>query len=228
MSDKPSIKTKRQGSWRRVWVEVDGADASHLGYAGYPVRIGPHATLRMAGIGGVGTDPQYRRQGLARQVFAHAMSQLETEGYHIAGLFTSRNIVAHRLYRRFGFVDVRRRGNWRKLLDAPEYLRRMMSKIAQGREEFGRRRITLVVELTGASPTGIIIESGAARVAPAIPVTADLVLALDQATLVGLAQHELTMSYAVAANRLRWSGEEALFMLLAEAQASQCQPIWEG
>ncbi len=118
--------------WRRVALYEGDQDISHLGYAPMPMCMGPVARLRMAGIGGVGTDPAYRRQGLARQVFARSLEEMRTEGYASVGLYTGTQIVAHRLYRQFGFVDILPGQAAAKLLDPAQFVRTSFADLLRG------------------------------------------------------------------------------------------------
>ncbi len=101
-----AIRVKKRGDWTRVFAEESGRDVSHVSYRARPVRLGREGILRMAAIGGVGTDPEFRRRGLARQGFTRVMGGIHSEGDSCVGLHTSSKIIAHRLYGRFGFGDV--------------------------------------------------------------------------------------------------------------------------
>lgn len=59
--------------------------------------------VRMGGIGGVTTHPDYRRRGLANQLMAHAAETMRSSGYELGLLFT---IIPARFYRRLGWCSV--------------------------------------------------------------------------------------------------------------------------
>jgi ribosomal protein S18 acetylase RimI-like enzyme len=90
--------------WRHARVvEVDGA------VVGY-VRIFDRrmwlrgARLRAAGIGSVGTHPDYRRRGLATALLRDTLALLRREGYHLSFLGSE---VAAAFYERLGWRVVR-------------------------------------------------------------------------------------------------------------------------
>ncbi len=60
-------------------------------------------TLALGGIGSVGTDPDYRRRGLARLVLLDAVADMERRGMALALLFGDEN-----LYHRLGWVTLPR------------------------------------------------------------------------------------------------------------------------
>jgi len=76
---------------------IDGRDVSRHVVRSYRVRIGA-ATLRMAGIGDVGTEPAFRLRGYASRVLQHSLRWMKAEGYDISMLFGIPNF-----YNRLGF-----------------------------------------------------------------------------------------------------------------------------
>ena len=60
-------------------------------------------TVALGGIGSVGTDPEYRRRGLARSLLSEAAADMERRGMALALLFGDEN-----LYRRLGWVTLPR------------------------------------------------------------------------------------------------------------------------
>ncbi|MFA5006027.1 MAG: GNAT family N-acetyltransferase [Candidatus Izemoplasmatales bacterium] len=67
----------------RMLVAVDGGKVvSMVNYYPGPVRIGP-ATIRVASIGSVCTDPAYRGQGLAANLLRLAEAKMLAEGIHV-------------------------------------------------------------------------------------------------------------------------------------------------
>lgn len=67
----------------RMLVAVDGGKVvSMVNYYPGPVRIGP-ATIRVASIGSVCTDPAYRGQGLAARLLRLAEKKMLEEGIHV-------------------------------------------------------------------------------------------------------------------------------------------------
>lgn len=81
--------------------EVDGKIVSHVWVAERPVFYRGQAILPMGGIGGVGTLPEYRGQGLATLLLEDAISYMKRKGHAISMLFTDINPF----YARLGWVD---------------------------------------------------------------------------------------------------------------------------
>ena len=65
---------------------LDGRDVSRQSTMSYTVRIGA-AAYRMAGVAGVGTEPEFRRRGYARRVLDHSLQWMNARGYDISMLF---------------------------------------------------------------------------------------------------------------------------------------------
>ena len=219
------------GPWRRLIIHDQGKDVSHLSYAPQPVRLGPAAAVRMAGIGGVGTDPTYRRQGLARRVFARSLEEMRAEGYACAGLYTGADIIAHRLYRQFGFVDTVVAQAAAKLLNPPQFLRARLADLLRGDhlpEEVRTWRAHLQMHLLEHPPTFLRISHQEVELLPQPPARVDLTVALSTRTLLGLVWDHLTIDYAASARLIEWQGEEAHWRTLAAAFAAHHKILLEG
>ena len=83
-------------------IVVDGRVVSALRIWDRQIYLGA-TPVRMGGIGGVCTHPDYRRRGLASRLMAHTCQVLRAEGYELGLLFT---LVPARFYRRFGWCSV--------------------------------------------------------------------------------------------------------------------------
>ncbi len=204
------VKIEKHDRWTRVFVEEEGRDVSHLNYGPVAFALGPRAPIGMAGIGGVGTNPQYRRRGLARQVFARAMQAMAEEGYSCVGLHTGTDIVAHRLYRRFGFVDIFVHEPAVKVLDPEAFFARgltgRLSRAAEGAPEFADWRCDLTLQPVEAQAVHLRIESGAAEATPSAA-RADLTVTALRSILIRLWWGMLTPQFAEAGGFIRWEGE---------------------
>jgi GNAT superfamily N-acetyltransferase len=90
--------------WRHARVvEVDGAVVGYLRI--FDRRMWLRGTrLRAAGIGSVGTHPDYRRRGLATALLRDTLALLRREGYHLSFLGSE---VAAAFYERLGWRIVR-------------------------------------------------------------------------------------------------------------------------
>ncbi len=102
MSD--NVEITAEGGTVRAF--IGGERVSSLGINTRRLQIAPGVFVECGGIGGVGTPPEHRGKGLSTSVMAAAMEHQKRLGKHVSALYTGRRIVAHRLYRRFGFADV--------------------------------------------------------------------------------------------------------------------------
>ncbi len=223
-----AIGTKAQGDWTRVFAELDGRDVSHLAYSPRRLQVGVEGIVRMGGIAGVATDPAFRRQGLASRVLAHAIDRMRADGYSCAGLFTSTKIVAHRLYRRHGLVDVAYGRRAIKLLDPRRFLCHCLPAMIRKDAPVRRLRPTLSVELLPHDPIGVRLEESGLNLLPARPRRADLWLAMSVATFLDLWNEDIDLRGAEGARRVRWRGDGELHRLLLDAMCAPRPPVREG
>ena len=222
-----TLGPKRSDGWRKVSADVGGKDVSHLYYGPAKVRVGRHAAVTMSCIGGVGTDKQHRRKGLARRVFSRAVAAMKGEGYTVAGLFTSRRLVAHRLYRRFGLVDVSSGRIACKVLDPAALARRGLSSLVQHSPELGRRRLALRLCFERSRTVYLKIEGNDVSVLSRAPRGVDLSLTMSHTTFLGLLDSSIGLSHALGAKLVRWSGDAGAFETLANAIAGRLRPVDE-
>jgi len=218
---------RRSDGWRKVSANVAGKDVSHLYYGPAEVHVGRHAAVTMGCIGGVGTDKQHRRKGLARRVFSGAVAAMKGEGYTVAGLFTSRRLVAHRLYRRFGLVDVSSGRIACKVLDPAALARRGLSSLVQQSPELGRRRLALRLCFERSRTVYLKIEGNDVSVLSRAPRGVDLSLTMSHTTFLGLLDSSIGLSHALGAKLVQWSGDADAFETLANAIAGRLRPVDE-
>ncbi len=81
--------------------EIEGKIVSHVWVAERPVFYRGQAILPMGGIGGVGTLPEYRGQGLATLLLEDAIAYMERKSHAISMLFTGINSF----YAKLGWAD---------------------------------------------------------------------------------------------------------------------------
>jgi putative sterol carrier protein len=220
-------KITRSGGWQRVFVEAKGRDVSHLFYGPAEVQIGRQGRVKVAAIGGVGTDPKHRHQGLAAAVFTRALREMAKEKYSATGLYTSKRLVAHRLYRRFGLVDIWERRPASKLLDPGGFIHRRVSEFVRESREMGGRRMTLQFELSLAQPINVRIEGNEVTILSRSPRQVDVTMELLPQTLLPLLNGQLTLREALASRRLRWEGDPAVFAILSNAMKARQDPVDE-
>lgn len=221
-----TLGPRHSNGWRKVFTEVDGKDVSHLLYGPAKVQVGRHAAVTMGCIGGVATDKHHRRKGLARDIFARALAAIKDDGYASVGLFTSRRLVAHRLYRRFGFVDISSGRVACKVLDPARFACRTLSALIHGSPGL-RRRLTLRLSFERSQTVYLKLEGNDVSPLPRAPRRLDLSLAMSQATLLGLADSSIALARATAGKLIRWSGDADAFDALSEAIAARRTPVDE-
>ena len=216
--------------WLHVVAEDQGRDVSHLSLSPMPVRVGPAGQLSMAGLAGVATEPEYRRGGLAHRVFDCALEEVKTSGYSCVGLYTGADIVAHRLYRRHGFVDTFAPMVATKVLDPGQYVVNRLSALFRGdvAPELRSWRCTLQVRLLPHDPVFVRIDQGEVRLLDSPPKRLDLSLTVSAATLGQLFWSVLSADFAEAAKLVQWEGDEAHWHRLATAIEARREVIKEG
>lgn len=227
----PQIRVHRRGAWTRVLAEVEGRDVSHLGYAPRSFSIGPGSELRMAGLGDVATEPDSRRRGLAARVFARAMKEIAGDRFSCIGLFTGTDIVAHRMYRRFGFRDIARSWGALKLLDPKAFAVAELSRLfgaAGSSAPAAPRRWTLRLCLRPHRAFDLNVTGVEVREAPGSLQSPDLSVSMSGAAFHALCRDAITPHYAEAARLVHWSGDAQLWRLFLETLARAHRAVKGG
>lgn len=227
-SERVELKVERSGRWARIYAEVRGKDASHLFYDPQKVHLGRDGAVTLAGIGGVGTAQEHRRKGLAGEVLRHALLEMQHDGYNAVGLYTSRRIIAHRLYRQCGFVDVCRRQPACKLLDPPALARRLLTDLARRSPELQSRSLTLSLSVDAGKASHLRIDGQHVSLLSHAPRAADLALKTSGRTLLKLWLGETTLPEALAAKLVTCAGDEGALQLLVRAANAASGPVDEG
>ena len=92
------VQEKRESNGWKVEILREGRSISRLWIVDVQMRIG-HSAVKVGGIAGVGTDRQYRNQGLASRVLEASLELMRREGYEVSFLFGIQDF-----YHRFGFA----------------------------------------------------------------------------------------------------------------------------
>ena len=222
----PKIRLRQNRDRTRVYVEKGGRDVSHLVFMPRRLRMGAKGVVRMAAIGGVGTKAEFRRRGLMRQVLARTMEEIGGKGYSCVGLYTSTRIVAHRLYRRFGLVDVARSVQAYKLLDPGRFVCQALSDMLRGLPGGGSPMLVRA-ELRPHEAVLLRVDESGVRLLTGPPREPHLSLAMSSQTFVALWQGEMTFRYAEEANLVEWRGSESSYRRLTEALARRREAVVE-
>ncbi len=225
--DRAELKVRRSGEWVRIYAEAGGTDASHLSYARRKLRLGEEATVNIAGIAGVGTDRNHRRKGLASKVFARALAEMQKDGLNAAALYTSRRIVAHRLYRRFGLVDVWRRRPPCKILDPAALARKFVSKLVRHSVDLQARGLTFALTLDASDPIYLRVQGNEVATLSRAPRATALSLRMSDRTLLRLWLGEIRLCYALAAKLVLWAGDQGILDLLCRSADAHARAVSE-
>lgn len=229
--DTAEIKTRQRGTWRRVYAEVDESDVSHVSYGPHRFPLGPKGEVRMAGIAGVGTEPEFRRKGLARRVFQRTMDDVKGAGYSCAGLFTSTSIVAHRMYRRFGYVDVAPNRPWVKLLDPARACSKALSGMLRDErvaEHLSRWQCAVELSLSPHPAVYAKIQDGRVKMLSRRPRAIDVSVKVSATTFMLLREGRISVEYAQAARLLSCEGEAESCERLMQAFGSAHRVVRGG
>jgi len=98
---------------------ADGKLVSHVDVEFKQLHHGEGVHIKTAGIGGVCTDSDYRKKGIVTNLMKLALEHGQQVGVSNASLFTDLDIPAHRIYERFGFVDVVTWRTYTRIVDYP-------------------------------------------------------------------------------------------------------------
>lgn len=109
------LQEKRETNGWKVEIMREGRSISRLWIVDVRLRIGS-SVVKVGGIAGVGTDRQYRNQGLARRVLEASLQLMRREGYEASWLFGIQDF-----YHKFGFATC-----------MPEYNLRLDTRDAEG------------------------------------------------------------------------------------------------
>ena len=221
------VRVRKRGERTRVFAEVEGRDVSHLSYAPYPMQAGGRSTVQVAGIGGVGTEPEFRRRGLARQVLGRAMSEMRGERYSCAALYTATSIVAHRMYRHFGLVDVAEQVRVYKLLDPERFFCHALSEMLNGGTVLAGRRPIIELHVRPHDPICVRCGEGGVRPVAGKAGEMDLSLSMSRQTFAALRQGRISLPYATRTRLLEWQGDDAVYRDFARALAERGKPVDE-
>lgn len=78
---------------------VDGKLATSFANIPFTMRANGRA-VRLAGVSGIATQPEHRRQGLLRRIHTQAFGEMRTAGQHVAALWASQAAI----YQRYGYA----------------------------------------------------------------------------------------------------------------------------
>lgn len=214
----------------RVAIEKDGQQPSglHLGYRDF--QVGGRTYVSMGTIGGVSTRPGYRGRGLSSAVMGRTVEEMRKRALATSGLYTGTRIVAHRLYRRYGYVDVFIPHMRTLVLDVGAYLRRQVrswlaraERTPEGARRVERLRGAVVVDLSDAQAYTLRLNRGRVSVRKGCARGADLTVRLSLAALVSIFLRTVSTEELLRSIELQVTGSKALWRRLQ----GTVFPAWE-
>jgi predicted GNAT family N-acyltransferase len=205
----------------RVAIEKDGRDVSGLHLGRREFQVGRGAYVSMGTIGGVSTPRQFRGQGLSSAVMARTVEEMRARGLATTGLYTGTRIVAHRLYRRFGYVDIFIPHLRTLILNMPAFLKRQARSWLRraegtpaGARAAARLRGTVVFDLGADGCYSLRLDGGDVSLRTGRSRAAQLTLSLSQSALVSLFARTVSSAELLRQGELQVSGSKALWRRL--------------
>jgi ribosomal protein S18 acetylase RimI-like enzyme len=98
---------------------VEGNPVSAVEYVFKDLHLGEGVYSKTGGISGVCTNSDYRHKGIVTNLMKLALDSAKNSGVSNASLYTGLDIPAHRIYQRFGFIDIMTWRTYIKYLDYP-------------------------------------------------------------------------------------------------------------
>jgi len=138
---------------------VEDKPVSAVEYVFKDLHLGEGVYSKTGGISGVCTDSDYRHKGIVTNLMKLALDSAKNSGVSNASLYTGLDFPAHRIYLRFGFIDIMTWRTYIKYLDYPtifakwvRYLNRTYkdTKLAQKKLQGWEKSITIHLKQVGA------------------------------------------------------------------------------
>jgi predicted acetyltransferase len=131
---------------------VDGKPVSGLTVWDLQMRVGC-AQVRMAGIGGVWTDPEHRKRGHSRAVLERLLDFMVEEGFDVSLLF---GITDY--YPRWGYATVMADGTYRLVIPAESAQRAASDLVVREmRREADMSQVLAIYDTVSALRTGSVV-----------------------------------------------------------------------
>ena len=137
---------------------VEGKPVSAVEYVFKDLHLGEGIYSKTGGISGVCTDSDYRHKGIVTNLMKLSLESAKNCGVSNASLYTGLDIPAHRIYQRFGFIDIMTWRMYIKYLNYPaifaklvRYLNRTYkdSKLAQKKLQGWEKSVSVHLKQVG-------------------------------------------------------------------------------
>jgi ribosomal protein S18 acetylase RimI-like enzyme len=188
---------------------VEDKPVSAVEYVFKDLHLGEGVYSKTGGISGVCTDSDYRRKGIVTNVMKLALVSGKSSGVSNASLYTGLDIPAHRIYLRFGFIDIM---TWRvyvKYLDYPQVFAKWLryrnrslkdSKIAQKKLQGWEKTVSIHLKEDG--NLAFRFRKGYFQKLTKAPKAVDIEFATDLETYTKILRNVLSWKEAVRQKKL--------------------------
>jgi ribosomal protein S18 acetylase RimI-like enzyme len=189
--------------------EIKGKLVSGVELEFKKLHLGEEVYVKTGGIAGVCTDSDYRRRGIVTNLMKQALNYTKQSGISNSALFTDLDIPAHRIYSRFGFIDITTRELFVKYLDYPFVFKRWIrrrnrllkhAKIAQRKLRGWEKSI--VIELKDIGTLCFRFRRGRFQVLKKSPKTPDIIFYTDVKTYTRVSHGAIAWEEAVRSGKL--------------------------
>jgi len=189
--------------------EANGKPVSSVELVSKQLHLGEGVFSKTGGISGVCTDSDYRKKGIVSNLMKLTLEYAENSGVSNASLFTGLDIPAHRIYQRFGFVDIMTGRTYIKYLNYPAIFAKWVriinrslkdSKIARRKLEVWEKSVTIKLQEVGT--LAFRFRKGHFQRLAKAPRKADIEFSSDLQTYVKIMRNVLTWEDAVKTKKL--------------------------
>jgi len=195
---------------------VEDKPVSAVDYVFKDLHLGESIYSKTAGISGVCTDSDYRHKGIVTNLMKLTLDSAKNSGVSNAALYTGLDIPAHRIYLRFGFVDIMTARMYVKYLDYSKFFAKWLryqnrslkdSKIAQKKLQGWEK--TVSIHLKEAGNLAFKFRKGRFSRLKKPPRTADVEFTTDLETYTKILRNVLPWEKAVGQKKLAVQKGEA-------------------
>lgn len=189
--------------------EVEGKLVGCVNLEFKKLHLGEEVYLGAGGIAGVCTDSDYRRKGIVTNLMKQALNYTKQSGASNSALFTDLDIPAHRIYSRFGFVDIATEKAFIKYLDYPfvfkQWIRRRnrllkCAKVAKRKLQGWEKSV--VIQLKDIGKLSFRFKHGRFQTLKKPPKTPDIMFLIDVQTYTRICWGAIEWEEAVRTRKL--------------------------
>lgn len=188
---------------------VDERPVSAIDYVFKDLLLGEGVYSKSAGISGVCTDSDYRHRGIVTNLMKLTLDSAKNRSLSNASLYTGLDFPAHRIYLRFGFIDIMTARMYVKYLNYSEVFAKWLryqnryvkhSKIAQKRLQGWKKTVSIHLKEVG--NLAFKFRKGSFTRLKKTPKTADIEFTTDLETYTRMLRNVLPWEKAVKQKKL--------------------------